>query len=553
MRALLIAAPLVALASAAPENAAADPLQSPILSAEAAARESGIPPTPRPSTVAPVADLPAPGGPNAAVPAPVRTLAEAVALAARSSPRLEAQRAAARASDERVPIARGAYGPTVQVQGSYSLTHDRNDGQPPFVPPVDESGWTRSAAAILTQPLLTFGRNHAGEAIARAQSRFAGEQLRIVENDVLLNAVAAYVAVVRDANALAIARQNAAILARELEDDTSRYAAHEITMTDLLQVRNRHAAAEGALVQAEGQLATSQAQFLRDVGAPPGELAPPDLLAVPVDGIEAAYDLADRGSPVVAAARFREGISRAQLEAARAEWLPRVDFRGTAAVGTLSPYNDFLRTRRLQAELVATVPLVDLQRAPQVAEAHDNNQSDWLLINQARRENRAQVGGAWNQLAATRASLAWYLRAVEAARSAYEDGRIEARAGQRTTIEVLDLARDLLFVQTSYNSALASEYVARASLLAAMGRLDAASLGVAGSEPAGVHAARVGHAGDLPFLTPLLHRLDGLTPARIPRRRQSADGAAEVRIGAPMPLPADAPGLRVDPTTAGRP
>jgi len=551
MRRVSIVAPLVFVVSIAPARAA-DPLQSPILSAVAAAREAGIPPTPPPSTIAPVSDIQPAGRLDVAPATAVRTLAEAVALAARTSPRLEAQRAAARASDERVPIARGAYGPTVQVQGSYSLTHDWNDSQGPFSPAVDQSGWTRSAAAILTQPLLTFGRNRASEAIARAQSRYAGEQLRIVENEVLLNAVAAYVAVIRDANAVAIARQNAAILARELEDDTSRYAVREITMTDLLQVRNRHAAAEGALLQAQGQLAASQAQFLRDVGAPPGELAPPDLLEVPVGEIDAAYDLADRASPVVAAARLREGVSRGQLEAARAEWLPRVDFRGTAAVGTLTPYNDFLRSRRLQAEVVATVPLVDLRRPAQVAEAHENNKADWLLIDQARRENRAQVASAWNQLAATRASLAWYLRAVEAARTAYEDGRIEARAGQRTTIEVLDLARDLLFVQTSYNGALASEYVARASLLAAMGRLDAASLGLGGGEMAGRHAARVRHDGDLPFLTPLLHQLDGLSPVRLHKRRVSGDRAAKVRIGAPMPLPADAPDLRADPTAIGR-
>lgn len=524
-----------------------------IASAVAAARESGIPEIDPRSTAS--AMVPADAADPVQGEGPVRSLAEAVALAARGNPRLASQRATHSAAQHGVAVARGVYGPTLDVQGSYGFTSDRNDTQ--FGTRADQQGWTSSAAAVLNQPLTTFGRNRAGEAVARAQAGFTAEQVRLVENDLLLNVVADYVGVIRDANAVSIARQNCAILGKQLDDDTARFGVREITATDLQQVQNRYAAARAALVQAEGQLGASQARFLRDVGAPPGELAAPDLIELPVATLEEAYLLADAESPAIAAARARELASRGEADGARAAWLPRVDLRGTASIGTLTPYTDEWRTRRLQAEVTATIPLLDMRRAPRVAEAHETNRADLLLVDQAVRENRADVAAAWNALASSRASLGWYITALDAARAAYEGARIEERAGQRTTFEVLDLARDLLFVQTGYNSALANEYIARASLLAAMGRLTAGSLLAAGADATGAprSAARpeIPKNGDIPALTPLLRLIDLPMLSSGTRPRAIVDPGTKTKVDAATPLVPDSPQLRIDPAASPEP
>jgi outer membrane protein TolC len=59
---------------------------------------------------------------------------------------------------------------------------------------------------------------------------------------------------------------------------------------------------------------------------------------------------------------------------------------------------------------------------------------------------REAVSSSWNQLTASRASLEHYARASEAARRAFEGALKQHRAGARTTLDVLDLARDLLNV-----------------------------------------------------------------------------------------------------------
>ena len=53
----------------------------------------------------------------------------------------------------------------------------------------------------------------------------------------------------------------------------------------------------------------------------------------------------------------------------------------------------------------------------------------------------------------------------------------EAALGSRTTTDVLDAQRDLLTARVTAERAWVSEYVARATLLAAIGRLNAAALG----------------------------------------------------------------------------
>ncbi|MDE2405585.1 MAG: TolC family protein [Sphingomonadales bacterium] len=510
-----------------------------------------IPDTPPQSTAAAVTPAVFAGAPGQALPQaapPVRTLAEAIALAYRANPRLAAQRATLRGTDLKVPAARSAYGPQLDVTASYGFTEDWTDQQDGTR--SASSGWTSSVSAALTQPLATFGRNRAGEATARAQVDYARNQLRLVEAQVLLAVVSDYVGVIRDANAVTIARQNVAILERQWQDDSARYRVREITRTDLDQVANRLATARGALILAQGQLAATQAQFLRSVGAPPGELAPPDVLVPPADSLAAALAIADAENPLVRAAQSREKVSRGELESAKAEWLPRVDLRGTAAVGPLSATDNQYRVRRLQAQVVATVPLLDSgKRRALAGEAREANQADWLLIDQALRDERASVAGAWDQMSAARASLDQFGRAVAAARQAYEGGRTEERAGARTTLEVLDLARDLLTVRNSYNAALANEYLARANLMAVMGRLEATKLpvDVAPHDPR-QHYWRKAWTADWLLLTPVLRTLDGIVIGRVHGDRPMRDAGLLSQPTAPA---IDAPGTETLPEIPG--
>ena len=520
-------APTAPLPTAAPVTAPADPPPPP-------ARDLPLPVfTPQyPYSAVPDASA------LAAIPR-AETLAQAIAHSYETNPRLLAERATVRSTDFAYPAARGAYGPQIDLRAGYAFTRDRSEIIPGLF--VGDQGWTSTAAAIVTMPLLTFGRNAAGEADALARIDFSRDVLRLTEAEVLSGVVGTYVGVLRDAGAVAIANENLALLDRQLSDSAQRFAVREITSSDLQQVETRVELGRAQLLQAQGQLGRSQAEFLRFVGLLPGDLAPPDVLRLPVATLEEAYAVADRESPVIRAAQSREKISRAAVEAAKAEFAPRVDLRGTADYGTLSDYSDSRRTTQLRGDATLTVPLMDSGvRAAQLGRAREANTADWRLIESAERDTRSAVAGAWNDLAGARASLDRYREAAIAAQRAYEGAVIQEKAGARTTLDVLDLARDLLTVRTSYNIALSNEYLARTNLLAAIGRLEAPLLvsGMAAYDPQ-THFQSVRRNGDIPLLTAGLSALDGIVAHDTGSDRPNTDPAAALATGAAAEVPAN--------------
>ena len=469
----------------------------------------------------------------------VTTLRQAIAHSYQNNPRLLAERAALRSADYRYPAARSSYGPRLDAFGSYAFTRNRSELVPGTF--IGSQGWTSTAGLVASLPVFTFGRNSAAESAALAEVSFRRDVLRITEAEQISGVIQTYVVVLRDATAVAIAEENLRLLERELNDSRERFRFREITSSDFQQVETRVELGRAQLLAARGQLGASQAEFLRFVGLHPGELQPPDLLSLPVTTLEEAYAVADVGNPVIRSAQSREKLSRAGLEAAKAEFLPRVDVRGTADYGTVSPYTDDLRTTQLRGDATLTLPLIDSgRRSAELGRAREANDADWRLIEAAFRETRSAVASAWNNLAAARSSLERYRLASEAALRAYEGAVVQERAGLRTTLDVLDLARDLLNVRTNYNIALANEHLSRVDLLFAMGRLEAPLLvgEVEAYDPTS-HFQRVRNNGDIPLLTPLLSAIDSLTVGDIKTDRPLNDPAAALATGSAVPLRPD--------------
>lgn len=466
---------------------------------------------------------------------PVGTLAEAITRAYWFNPQLLAARANLRAADFTLPQARAGYGPSL----SYSLSIDwqRDRIESPIGGYFTRSGQTRSAAAILNQPIYTFGRLAAGESAARAQIAFQRATLRDAEQQVLFNAISAYVGLLRDRAGLQIARDNLDILERELSDNQARFNVREATATDLSQVQTRAALARADLLTAQAALDNSDATFRAVIGSPPGELAPPPALDPIAASLPGALELAEIDNPLLAAARAREQASRAAMNGTIAERLPRVDLQGRAEFLPSSPYDNGLRQNSLQGGIVLSGPLFDTGLlSSREAELRASNDADWRLIDSALRDLRAEVRGTWSTRNATGEALIPLGEAVQSAQSAYEGATIQQRAGFRTTLDVLILARDLLSVRNSYNSTITEAYLAQARLLAAMGRLDPGQIvpGMERHDPA-AHLQAVDGRGDLPLWTAVLDAIDGLgypaanshRPIRDPALEALEPGSAE--------------------------
>lgn len=454
---------------------------------------------------------------------PVRSLAEALSRAYWTNPTLLAERSALKSVDFRVPQARAAYGPKLNFELNYGI--NRNGTRTPTTVWADNTTRSATATAILTQPLFTFGRNAAGERLSLAQLSFQRQVLRSAEQQTLLNTIVAYVSLLRDRAGVAITRDNLDTLERELSDNRARLARREATLTDVQQIETRVELGRSQVFAAQRDAAASEANFLQVTGAPAGILTSPPELTLPVKTLEDAYAYSEGNSPVILAAQERERSSRANVQAVKADLMPRVDLRGQATYAKSSNVPSLLGNipnqdqRDVRGEVVFSGPIFESGlRQARVGEAREANESDWRLIDQALRENRSTLVTAWSDWKAQSASIERLGFAVAAAKSAYEGALIQEKAGLRTTLDVLDLARELLSVRSNYNASIAGAYVAQARVLAAIGALEQRwLLPDAARYDVDEHYDKVRRKGDVPLLTPILRTIDG---AQLEHNRQ---------------------------------
>ena len=465
---------------------------------------------------------------------PVTGLAAAIERAYWTNPQLIGERARARSFDYRLPQARGQYGPQLQYSGTHE--YRRDSFEQAIGGSLTRSGWSSTASAILRQPLFTFGRLRAGEDGARAAIAIGQASLRSAEQDILLNTINAYSSVLRDRAGVRISADNLDLLTRQAADTQARLSARESTLTNSEQAASRLELARAQLLSAQAAAASSEAAFLRFVGSPAGTLAAPAPLPIPARTLEEAYDHAGANNPIIAAAYARERFSRAELAGARADMLPRVDLVGEANLGTVTPYSNDLRTTELRAGITISGTLDAGIRRARIGEVSAANDADWRLIDAALRDNRAELAEAWNEWKSQTAAIERLAVAVTAARRAFDGAVLQERAGLRTTLDVLDLARDLLQVRSNYNASVAAAFVAQARVLAAMGALEMRYLvpDRKAYDPR-IHLDKVDKQADMPLLTPMIRALDSLTT---PRRndRSLRDPSGPVVVG-PAVLP----------------
>jgi outer membrane protein len=408
------------------------------------------------------------------------TLAEAIALAYQSNPTLQGQRATQRALDETYVQAEAGYRPSAQAQ--MLVTTDSNNVTR-FNPQSLTPGQTQtsSAGVTLTQPIYTGGLVSSQVTAAQAAVLAGRENLRQVEETVLQNVIAAYVNVRRDQENLEISKDNVKVLQGELAETQARYEVGEITRTDVAETQAQVDGAQAQLSTSQAQLAIDRASYAAVVGQNPAALAPePPLDKLLPQSLDQAFDLAQRNNPQLRQADFTEQASAAKVAAAKAETRPTVSLQATAggiggSFGLANPFANY--AHNLQASAVVTVPLfTGGMTSSQIRQAAETNNADRISIEAARRQVILAVAQAWSQLLAARANLKAGEAQAKAANIAFEGSREEARVGLRSTLDVLITQQNLSNAELALVNARHDEYVAAATLLAAMGALYAQDL-----------------------------------------------------------------------------
>nr|MBA3325287.1 TolC family protein [Paracoccaceae bacterium] len=223
-------------------------------------------------------------------PLSAETLTDALIKAHQTSPLLDSNRASLRALDENVPQARAVRRPQVTLfsQGQAAET----DNQFPF---------DNTIAAGLQSSLLLFDNGESKAALESARYGVAAGRASLVnvEQQVLFDAVQAYVDVIQGLEFVRIAENDVRVLGEQVEATNNRFEVGEVTRTDVSQTEARLAASRGALVDARGNLDLARQAYLAAVGTMPGDLAPAPALPQLPASVAEAEQLGVRQNPSI--------------------------------------------------------------------------------------------------------------------------------------------------------------------------------------------------------------------------------------------------------------
>jgi outer membrane protein len=417
------------------------------------------------------------------------TIEGALIEAYRNNPQLNAQRAAARATDENVPTALSGYRP--RVSGTSSLTEVYLDN-------LTKAGSTPATGALYsqqkgsvavssfgltaTQTLFNGFQTASRTRQAEGQALSARETLRTTEQNTLLNAATAYMNLLQTAAILELQRSNVNVLEVTLRQTRDRFTAGEVTRTDVAQAESRLAAGRSQLSLAESNYVTAQAQYQQVVGVPPpARLAP----AAPVDRLsprtlDGAIARGRTEHPLITTAMYNVDIAVQQVKIAEGALTPTL-----SAVGNVQ--KNFGSTQaltvleQLQASIAAQLTVPIYQGGAEYAAIRQTKETlgqRRLDLDTARDQVQSQVTQAWGQLDAAKAQINATQAQVTAAEVALNGVREEARVGQRTTLDVLNAQQDLVNARVALVTAQRDRVVASYTVLAATGALSAQVLGL---------------------------------------------------------------------------
>jgi outer membrane protein len=413
----------------------------------------------------------------------VSSLEEALVQTYQTNPTLLSERADLRATDENVAQAASNWRPTVTVTGTISDLDSRVDNGPgeiPFGPSnvQDTDSETFGGTVVASQNVFRGFRSVNEFRQAQAGVRAGRAGLHSVEQTVFLDAIAAFLDVIRDEAVVELRGNNVTVLQRQLDASQDRFDLGDSTRTDVAQSEARLSLARANLTAAEAQSTVSRAAFERVIGSEPGPLLSPEALPTIPATEEQAMQMALDNNPALRAAIEAEVMSRRAIDIAVGSLLPsaRVD-----ATLQHSEDNDDRRTQSDSATISGTVTIPLYQSGAEysaIRQARQSNSADRIRIAEAERQIREAVAVAWDALKSTQSVITSSEEQVRANEIAFEGVQQEAQVGSRTTLDVLNAEQELLDSRVTLVRAQRDEQVAAYQLLAAIGELTAEDLGL---------------------------------------------------------------------------
>ena len=392
-----------------------------------------------------------------------QSLTQAMEAAYANNPSLIAARSNLAVSDETIASARSDLLPDISADASNTQTQL-------FDPYIDSDSW--SVSVSVTQLIYNGGRALLAFDAALLGLLADREDLIDTEQDILLDAITAYMDVRRDTDVVRLSQNNVRVLQEQLRAANERFEVGEVTRTDVAQTEARVASARATLVNAQGTLDSSRESYRAVIGSYPTSLQTPGGLPQLPSTRSQAEAIALVEHPRMLSSQFDLAAAEVNLDAAKRALRPTIT--GTVSIQRSKSATSNIDTDSASISLNGSVPIYQgggLNSDIRSATASVNSAKASLQL--SARLTQQAVLSAYATWRASVSSIDASTEAVRAARIAFDGVSEEAALGARTTLDVLDAEQELLDAQTDLATARRDEVVARFTVLSEMGRLTA--------------------------------------------------------------------------------
>ncbi len=406
---------------------------------------------------------------QAQIPDPL-TLLDAIELALCNNPRTRETWAAAKGSAAQVGVARGAYLPSVTVNGSVQSTEQRNT-----VTAGRRDLATGSVA--LNYLLFDFGGRNATLEQAR-QALFAADWTHNTTlQSVLQDAATSYFQLFADEESVGAAKTAEDSALKSLDAARARLKAGAATRADVLQSQTAFSQAQLTRVQAEGSAASSRGVLANRIGihsdrpiriVPPGDL---EARLMADTAVEQLVQTATARRPDLLAAEAGVQAAESNIKIQEAAGKPTISAFSTATASSLDPGQD---TRTGAIGVSISIPVfTGYQSTYRIRGARELLEQRQATRDRLRNDVTLNVWQAFQDLRTQSQALTTSGDLVASARESFDVALGRYKAGVGTVTDLLNAQSALASANQQRIQARLAWNVAKITLAKAIGGLDA--------------------------------------------------------------------------------
>ena len=380
------------------------------------------------------------------------------------------------AIDQELRQGKALYYPS--VDGAVTAGYDWVLGKASAAPGTTGRLWKQDNSITVTQTL--FDGFAAASEVQRQKARVDSAALRVIatSESVGLDAVQAYMDVVRTQQLYALAEDNKRTHERYLQDMKARLRGGTGSMADVRQAESRLARAFATLAEEKGKVTDAEANYIKVVGEPPEDLTtPPSVENLIPPSVDMAVAIAVESSPPVQIANADIRVSQAELRASRSDFYPKINLE----LAEQWNRNDSGVKGSNREELALLVMTWNIFRGGETVAKNEEFVQRLAesreVLGQAERQVEQEARLSWSALQSSInqvAAIETQVLANEKVRDAYTQ---QFNLGQRSLLDVLDSENELFVSRGDLVAAKFVELFAGYRLLAVQGQL-LSSLGV---------------------------------------------------------------------------